>query len=118
MRILMLALACALLFAGCTKKDLCDNAKKVTAVGAPILSAAAECEVPAEVETWMNDLLIQVKLCEQTVVQGPVGEFICPIAFEAIKAGALKGLPAAAKCKKIPNEESLKTLFMAQCLKI
>jgi hypothetical protein len=114
----VLSILALLFITGCTKKDLCDSAKKVTAIAAPIVATAGECENPAALETWLNDVLVQVKLCDQVAPSGPVGEFLCPIAFDAIKAAALKGLPADAKCKKIPNEESLKELFMVQCKKI
>lgn len=118
MRFLLLFLM-AFAFTACTKTQICDNAKKITATAAPALAAAAECEVPSEVEAWMNDILADVKLCEKPVVSGPIGEFLCPIAYDAVHKAILeKGFPPKAKCKKIPGEDALKPAFMGVCTKI
>lgn len=117
MRFILIALI-ALVFAGCTKTQICDNAKKVTAAVTPVIAAAAECENPAAVEAWANSALVDVKLCEKQVATGPVGQFLCPYAYDAIHAALLKGLPAEAKCKKIPGEDTLKESFLAACTKI
>lgn len=116
--ILILVVACAAMV-GCTRTAICDNAKKVTAMASPLIASEGDCEFPDEITKWLDEVvLVKVTLCPKVAPNGPLGEFVCPIAYGAIDSALKAGLPASAKCKKVPGGDALKGLFMPVCLKI
>lgn len=115
----MKLLTCAALLAmvGCTSKDpVCDVAKKVSSVVATEIATTLDCKNQAAIETTINGLLKDNKVCEATT-QSMIGELICPTLVTGLMTGALKQIPATWQCSGGPFKDTAKDKLLELCKK-
>jgi hypothetical protein len=112
-----LMLATALMLTSCTSKDpVCDVAKKVSTVIASEVSTLLECKNQAAIETTINGLLKDNKVCEAST-QSVIGELICPTLVTGLMTGALKQIPATWQCSGGPLKDTAKDKLLELCKK-
>jgi hypothetical protein len=97
---------------------VCETGKILAKPLSVAMAQIADCKVPSELESWMTEQLVILKVCSPPTgigANGYIGDIVCPLVVDRIIGVGISKLPAKAQCSGGKIADGAKEKLMAVC---